>query len=418
MSTARNNVGFANLPNQVFRKSVQRGFEFSLMVVGQSGLGKSTLLNSLFLADIYTNADYPVGEQPRFPSTTKIQTSTVVLVEGGVQLKLALVDTPGFGCQVDNSNCWQPIVQHIDDQFEDYLNAESQIERVKLPDTRVHCCLYFIAPTGHGLKPLDIECMRQLHTRVNIVPVIAKADTMTPEECEDFKKKVMDDIHANDIQVHDFPDFGDDEEEAQFNQQMKDRLPFAIVGSSSLLSVESRKVRGRKYPWGVAEVENLEHCDFSALRAMIIRTHMQDLKEVTHRKHYETYRYSKLASTASTSSKGVAGEQNPLSQLEEEKKEHTKKMKMMQSEMETVFEMKVNEKKHKLKDMEADLERRKEAMGTKLQKEEQELDERQEQLEADRAEFEAQQRKYELDEAQRNLAKGKEKGGKGKKSKF
>ena len=29
-------VGFANLPNQVFRKSVKRGFQFSLMVVGKS----------------------------------------------------------------------------------------------------------------------------------------------------------------------------------------------------------------------------------------------------------------------------------------------------------------------------------------------------------------------------------------------
>ena len=28
-------VGFANLPNQVYRKSVKRGFEFSLMVVGR-----------------------------------------------------------------------------------------------------------------------------------------------------------------------------------------------------------------------------------------------------------------------------------------------------------------------------------------------------------------------------------------------
>ena len=27
-------VGFANLPNQVYRKSVKRGFEFTLMVVG------------------------------------------------------------------------------------------------------------------------------------------------------------------------------------------------------------------------------------------------------------------------------------------------------------------------------------------------------------------------------------------------
>lgn len=30
-----NYVGFANLPNQVHRKSVKKGFEFTLMVVGK-----------------------------------------------------------------------------------------------------------------------------------------------------------------------------------------------------------------------------------------------------------------------------------------------------------------------------------------------------------------------------------------------
>jgi septin 7 len=42
----------------------------------------------------------------------------------------------------------------------------------------------------YSLKALDIEVMKQLHDKVNIVPVIAKADTMTPEECADFKKTV------------------------------------------------------------------------------------------------------------------------------------------------------------------------------------------------------------------------------------
>ncbi|ROL50816.1 Septin-4 [Anabarilius grahami] len=46
-------VGFATLPNQVHRKSVKKGFAFTLMVAGESGLGKSTLVNSLFLTDLY-----------------------------------------------------------------------------------------------------------------------------------------------------------------------------------------------------------------------------------------------------------------------------------------------------------------------------------------------------------------------------
>ena len=33
-------VGFANLPNQVHRKSVRKGFQFTAMVVGKSSLGR------------------------------------------------------------------------------------------------------------------------------------------------------------------------------------------------------------------------------------------------------------------------------------------------------------------------------------------------------------------------------------------
>jgi len=44
-----------------------------------------------------------------------------------------------------------------------------------------------------------------------------------------------------------------------------------------------------------------------------------------------------------------------LAQLEEEKREHDNKMKKMETEMEQVFEMKVREKRQKLKDSEADV---------------------------------------------------------------
>lgn len=41
-----------------------------------------------------------------------------------------------------------------------------------------------------SLKQIDIEFMRRLHTKVNLIPVIAKADTMTDEEIAEFKERV------------------------------------------------------------------------------------------------------------------------------------------------------------------------------------------------------------------------------------
>ena len=62
--------------------------------------------------------------------------------------------------------------------------------RFDIADKRVHACLYFIAPTGHGLKPLDVEVMKKIHKKVNIIPVIGKADSCTVKEVNMFKTKV------------------------------------------------------------------------------------------------------------------------------------------------------------------------------------------------------------------------------------
>lgn len=165
-----------------------------------------------------------------------------------------------------------------------------------MTDNRVHACIYFIQPTGHALKPIDIEFLKRLHTKVNLIPVIAKADTLTEEEVELFKQRVLADIEYHGIRIFQPPSYEkDDEETAQENDEIISKIPFAVVGSDSVVQApDGRHVRGRSYPWGVIEVDNEQHCDFVKLRQMLVRTHMEELREHTNDVLYENYRTDKL----------------------------------------------------------------------------------------------------------------------------
>lgn len=105
-------------------------------------------------------------------------------------VRLTVIDTPGFGDYVNNRDSWQPIIEFLDDQHESYMLQEQQPRRTEKIDMRVHACLYFIRPTGHTLKPLDIEVMKRLSSRVNLIPVIAKADTLSPADLARYKQRV------------------------------------------------------------------------------------------------------------------------------------------------------------------------------------------------------------------------------------
>uniref|UniRef100_A0A665TSM9 Septin 4a n=1 Tax=Echeneis naucrates TaxID=173247 RepID=A0A665TSM9_ECHNA len=137
------------MPNQVHRKTVKKGFTFTLMVAGESGLGKSTLINSLFLTDLYKDRRVPNAEE-RIAQTVDIVKHSISIEEKGIKLRLTIVDTPGFGDAVNNTESWKHVEDYIDQQFEQYFRDESGLNRRNIQDNRVHCCLYFISPFGHG----------------------------------------------------------------------------------------------------------------------------------------------------------------------------------------------------------------------------------------------------------------------------
>merc|ERR1712093_782910 len=289
----RSHVGFDSITSQIERKLLKRGFQFNVICVGQTGLGKSTLINTIFASHLIDSKGRLTPDEP-VRSTTEIQTVSHIIEENGVRLRLNIVDTPGYGDQVNNDRCWDPIVKYIKDQHSAYLRKELTAQRERyIQDTRIHCCLFFIQPSGHALKPIDIVVLKKLSDVVNVVPVIAKSDSLTLEERSAFKERIKEEF---------------DEEERALNAQIKNIIPFAVVGSEKSIIVGGKQVRGRQNRWGVINVEDENHCEFVYLRNFLTRTHLQDLIETTSQIHYETFRAKQLlALKESSAASGMAG---------------------------------------------------------------------------------------------------------------
>ncbi|XP_065883892.1 septin-2-like [Dysidea avara] len=339
-------IGFANLPDQLVNRVVSYGFDFNILCVGETGVGKSTLMETLFKSAF---DDVPVSHKQPEVSLTQ---HSYELREGNVNLRLTLVSTTGFGDQLSRESSAVPIVNYIDKQFEAYLQEELKIRRnlVDFRDTRVHVCVYFINPTGHSLKSLDLLCMKELDKRVNIIPVIAKADTISRPDLIQFKKQIMQELGSNGIKIYTFPT--NEEQVGELNAKMNDYLPFGVVGSREEIIAGGKRIRARQYPWGIVEVENEAHCELTKLREMLIRTNMEDLREKTHEVHYQLYRSNRMTGMGFSD---VSADNKPIS-LEEtyqqKRNEHLKEMHTREEHMRAMFVQKVKEKEADLKSAE------------------------------------------------------------------
>ncbi len=75
--------------------------------------------------------------------------------------------------------------------------------------------------------------------------MIAKADTMIPDELREFKSQIMNQLVQAKIKIYNFPGTG---------SENIVNFPFATVGSNCIIEEGGKKFRGRRYPWGVVNV--------------------------------------------------------------------------------------------------------------------------------------------------------------------
>ncbi|KAI7902626.1 Septin-type guanine nucleotide-binding (G) domain-containing protein [Cokeromyces recurvatus] len=342
---------------------------FNIMVVGFSGVGKTsfirTLLETLSLEQqledeivstknmkrrdsfMSENSSIIFHEQPQGPIEKTLQPYTIskeiinidAIHHKKERIMLTLIDTPGFSAEYLVDKQLHDIIKYIEHQFDLTLAEESKVKRnPKAVDTQVHCCLYFIDPKKTELNEYDIRILRKLSKRVNIIPVIGKADNLTLAQRNRLKPSIMRDIYT----THKIPIYGMPEEEEDddydndndnelnkkvktneretsldqflsgFNYEKEDNetksildylriVPFTFIAyeddpeTGNPIDTHNPQIKlGRDFGWGIIDCLNDKFSDFIKLKHILLSSHRQYLQLDTVERYYEQYRTERL----------------------------------------------------------------------------------------------------------------------------
>lgn len=257
-------VGFSRIPEQARKMSVEKGFNLNILVLGRRGGGTRTLINNLFLSPIISN------DRPNVLTTTCAQ-----VTENGVCLNLRI--STCHELEIDN------IVKFIKSTNFNFFETHEGLSN-DCGDMRVHLCI-FIIPTD-TLLPEEIKFMKKISGYTNVIPVISKADAYMQEELTEKKKKIMELLVENNIEI-----FMPEEPE---NEKNVVTMPMAVTASESLFKINGQTKRGRQYKWGFVDVNDSSCNDFLYLRKILIGTHLEEIKSCFEEKFYEEFRIDQL----------------------------------------------------------------------------------------------------------------------------
>jgi len=200
----------------------------------------------------------------------------------GVPLTLNFIDTPGYGDELDVKTTFRRIVNDIERISAETFEREEAAERQTPGPFRsfgVDAVLYFIAP--HRFKNIDIQFLKSIQGKVNIIPILAKADTMTSDELIAFRSLVTTKLAEAKITYFRGPfavissplsDAPPNPAAAAAPPPAPQPSPERRYGSTLQSPPRSPSMMGGKagryYPWGTAESENEDHSDLRALRSL------------------------------------------------------------------------------------------------------------------------------------------------------
>ncbi|KAI4112599.1 MAG: hypothetical protein LQ345_006278 [Seirophora villosa] len=397
-SYASSIVSTANGPRRLRRR--KDPIPFNVLVVGARNSGKTSFLKFLHSSlaqqpQKQRASTYDAGHDVRSARSTSLYpnfTSQYLETEFGTErIGVTLWDSQGLERSMVDLQL-RELLSFVESKFEDTFTEENKVARTPgFRETHIHCVFLLLDPTRldaniaaarkaeaingaktngnsfakqrYGDRPggldenLDLQAMRVLKGKTTVVPVIAKADSITAAHMLALKRVVWDSIKRAKLDDYDTIGLGDNAEEESSEEEHSggkggravedgnlsntSHLDSPSDSDASFLSSESvlRKpakaagvdhshtpsspvavpmhaqapasipylplsiispdlyepdVPGRKFPWGFADPYNAEHCDFVRLKEMVFSEWRGDLRDASREAGYELWRSSRL----------------------------------------------------------------------------------------------------------------------------
>ena len=231
--------------------------------------------------------------------------------EAGVKVDLEVVEVLGFG-EIGQSKDRQAILDYVEQRHKQQFKAQEErgVRPIRAKSHLFHAALVFLSVTNHGINRSELQLMKELQSRVAVIPIVSKTDMLLPVEYEGLKVQVRDALKREGI--IEFPSIveaGDEEWVLREALEIKARFPlFTTAGHNSVQGEDiSKPVRSRSYPWGSVSLERDDWNDLHYAQKLLVRSFFEFLRVHTEKQIYETFRSELIAKSKQEAVQSVEG---------------------------------------------------------------------------------------------------------------
>lgn len=257
------------LTSEVIKSRMQRMY-YNLILLGDSGLGKTSFLRAFFALKLNKLTNQPRTKRiSLLKPTTDIEHHRTVYIGEGLDLHFDVIDTPGYGAAPNFADWLFSIKSFIADQAKEYALAKESTPKSQRVDSRIHLCLYFLE--GPRVKENDLKALLCLQKYVNIIPVISRSDSYTEGELLQTKLLVAETCGEYGISLFDCVSAAPNKAKEMNEAALGPCPPFALLSHCQpLRRPDGRETYGREYHWGLCDIQNPAHSDFTLLSKLLI----------------------------------------------------------------------------------------------------------------------------------------------------